>query len=171
MERKHVARIALLLLVLVGIISSFFILNKTKIKQFLPSNETPLPTSLMPNDNWNINKRYFYYYFDEKIPIQFVEMNGSFPSFMVQNASKAIVLLTDEFIVTIKPGTSQEDLETLNSKYDVSIVKKMLIADTFILTAKNNPNINALDMANFYHNQPIIKSSAPNFGQLSTGPN
>jgi len=121
--------------------------------------------------NWDNNKEYFYYYFDKKIPLKFLGMKDGYPHFVTQDSTKAEVLLTDEFIVKIKSGATRENLEALNRKYNISIVKNIYgTSDEFVLTVKSDPNNNALDMANLYHNQTIIEWADPNFIQLSMRP-
>ncbi len=116
---------------------------------------------------WNNSKEYFYYFSDEKIPLKFLEIRDGHPYFMTQYSTKAGVLLTDDFIVKIKKGIVREDLEALNRKYNVSIVRNVAHTnDEFVLTVSGDSRNNALDMANLYHNETIVEWSEPNFIQI-----
>lgn len=180
MNQKGLINIVLIILV-VMLVSYviYFILARRITSPILPIFKTsPSPTLQSTNStNWDTNKEYFYYYVDEAnvkraIPIRFAGIKNGYPHFISQGSTKAEVLLTDEFIVKIKTGETREDLEILNRKYNVSIVVNMYgTKDQFILTVKNSPSSNALDMANFYQNQEIVEWAAPNFMQLSAGPN
>ena len=74
------------------------------------------------------------------------------------------ILLLDEFIIHLKQGFSKSDLELLNKKYNVEFsTGDIFQVNSYILSTKNNPNSNALEMANIYSDEEIIEWSAPNF--------
>ena len=131
---------------------------------------TLTPTPTVPSQggakHWNPNSEYFYYYNKEKIFMRFVGVESGRPVFMMldpkRNETGQKAFLTDQFIVNLKTGATREDLEALNHKYNVSTVKPMLYSDDeFVLTVKGNSEINALDMANAYHNEAIVEWAQP----------
>lgn len=118
------------------------------------------------------DKSYFYYYSGQKNPLQFIGWNRH-PEYKNELAAFVLLgkdpkgdrlLLTDEFIVKLKSNAGQNDLEALNQKNKVTIVRQMLgDSKSFLLSVKDNPNENALDMANRYHDEPVIEFAEPNF--------
>lgn len=165
MNKKTVITIMLIVFFVVLIsVGTYFTLNR----------QTGL-SILNSQTDWNHSKKYFYNSSKKQIPLKFVgikyieSFNNNYPHFLLSTGAE--VALTDELTVKIKPGTTRENLDTLNRKYNVSIVKNLYDTnDVFRLTVKNDPSNNALDMANLYYDQMIIEWTVPNFIHLSIQP-
>lgn len=185
MNQKRFTNIVLgiIIVITVSTVGYFTFVKKSGL---ITNKSTSIPTStstLLPppplsshNVTWDKSKEYFYYvkgdpdYENKEIPLKFVGIKDGFPVFKGQN-SEGELLLSDEFITKFKKGTTQEEIRVLNNQYNVSIVKPMYgMDDQFVLTVKANPQINALNMANMYHNESIIEWAEPNFILLLPGP-
>ncbi|MBN1975541.1 MAG: S8 family serine peptidase [Sedimentisphaerales bacterium] len=86
------------------------------------------------------------------------------------------MIMTDKFIVRFKENVTEKEIEVLNKTNNVEIVRKSPYRhNRFVLRVLNPKDKNAMDMANIYHQNPNIMSSAPDFIVLdalySTTPN
>ena len=84
------------------------------------------------------------------------------PYFMGGSTSQ-LLGISNEFLVTVNDKqNAQEVLERLANATKTEIVAS-LNEDTFVLRADKNSNGNALDMANFFQQQSVVKHAEPNF--------
>jgi hypothetical protein len=72
--------------------------------------------------------------------------------------------ISNEFIVTVESGRqpATEVLKRLANATGTELVTA-LSDDTFVLRADKNSRGNALEMANFFHEQPLVKHAEPDF--------
>jgi subtilisin family serine protease len=74
------------------------------------------------------------------------------------------MLLTDDIISQFLPETTQEEINALNSTN--SVTNKManpFAQNQFLLNVTDDSTLDALDMANLYHESPITEYALPNF--------
>ena len=129
------------------------------------------------------NKEYFYYYNNEKVFLNLVgtcKDNDVYERtllnmrkacdkninlvFTPRDNPSAEMILTDEFIVKLKEGIDEKHLELLNQKYKVEKVKNIEgTNDEFVLKVTPATKMNALEISNIYHEEPIIQWSEPNW--------
>lgn len=80
---------------------------------------------------------------------------------------ESIMGITNQFIVNLKTNTSLEYLQQLITKTNTKLIEQ--IGDfTYILSADKASDGNALEMANFFSEQPKIESSEPDFLYIYT---
>ncbi|MDX5346112.1 MAG: hypothetical protein LPK19_02605, partial [Hymenobacteraceae bacterium] len=82
--------------------------------------------------------------------------------FLQINNSPQVVGITDEFLVTLSDSATYQDLQTLSQQTNTQIISDFG-GGTYILSATKNAQGNALEMANFFHEQPEVKIGEPNF--------
>ena len=112
------------------------------------------------------SKEYFYYYNNEKVFLNFVGERDGNLVFTPKNNPSGEMLLTKEFIVKLKEGIDIKQLESLNQKYKVEKVKNIEgNNDEFVLKVTPATKMNALEISNIYHEEPIIQWSQPNWIQ------
>lgn len=72
--------------------------------------------------------------------------------------------ISNEFIVTVEAGRqpATEVLKRLANATGTELITA-LGEDTFVLRADKNSRGNALEMANFFHEQPLVKHAEPDF--------
>ena len=70
--------------------------------------------------------------------------------------------LTSEFLVNIKSPANAADLKALASQTKTKVVEE-LGETTFLMQATKESQGNALEMANFFHDQPFATSAEPDF--------
>ncbi|NNV58045.1 S8 family serine peptidase, partial [Limnovirga soli] len=82
---------------------------------------------------------------------------------------------SDEFIVNLKASTSIAMLQSLMTKYNVTVLKKYpFLDDMYILTAGAKNNYDGLAMANFFYETGLFDYAEPNkciYNALLTAPN
>lgn len=109
------------------------------------------------------DEEYFYYYNSEKIFLNLIGTRDGNLVFAPLDDPASEMILTDEFIIKLKPRVDLKQLESLNQKYKVQKVKNILYSDDeFILKVTPESKMNSLDMANTYHEESIIQWSEPN---------
>ena len=74
--------------------------------------------------------------------------------------------LTDQFIARFKPGTSRQQVETLNLKNGVETLKEMQLPDTYLLRV--GPDGDSLAMANAYYESDLTLYATPDFVRFLT---
>ncbi|MBD1397185.1 hypothetical protein H9Q13_08420 [Pontibacter sp. JH31] len=86
------------------------------------------------------------------------------PYFLMDSGAGVQLLgISNEFIVTVKDHKQAgKVLERLANATRTAIVTS-LSDETYILRADKNSKGNALEMANFFHEQPLIKHAEPDF--------
>ncbi len=73
-------------------------------------------------------------------------------------------ILTDQFVVEFEPGTSRDEIESLNAARGVEILMEdPANENAFLLTVTEESEQDALDMANFYHQEAPTEFGEPNF--------
>ncbi|WP_299701782.1 hypothetical protein [uncultured Pontibacter sp.] len=72
--------------------------------------------------------------------------------------------ISNEFIVTVEAGRqpANDVLNRLANATGTELITA-LSEDTFVLRADKNSRGNALEMANFFHKQPLVKHAEPDF--------
>ena len=74
------------------------------------------------------------------------------------------VMITDQFIVKIRPGVSLDQLEELNRENNVQIVRQFYKAeDQFLLRIENPKERNVLEVSDIYQRSELIEWAQPNF--------
>ncbi len=74
------------------------------------------------------------------------------------------MVLTDEFAVRFKPGVSLEQIEALNAQFDVELMEQKLYApNQFIMRVRHPSPLRTLEVANAYHEHPLVEWAEPNF--------
>ena len=113
-----------------------------------------------PTSGWDSSKPYFYY--DEnnyKNNLKFLRLsNDGEPVFLSSNENSELIL-GDSFYLKLESGAALQDLQNLNQKYNAVLEKEQ--DGLYILTVKNNPLTNALEMANLYHDEQVIQWAMP----------
>ncbi len=86
---------------------------------------------------------------------------------VVESEDKIPMILTNQFIIQFKPDVTREEIDTINSLNNVSVIERIKGEDnTFLVeTAEGNAE-NALDLANTYHNDDKVIFAQPNFVRL-----
>jgi len=74
------------------------------------------------------------------------------------------LILTDEFIVRFKTDMTSQEIETLNKKHGVSIVRVSPYRhNRYVLRVMNPKHKSVLEMANIYNQLPQTEYGTPNF--------
>ena len=74
------------------------------------------------------------------------------------------MLLTDEFIALFNPEVTQEQIDELNRSNNVEIVSPdPFVKNQYLFRVIEATRVDALGMANQYHESPLTKFSHPNF--------
>ena len=95
-------------------------------------------------------------------PSSFVAAN---PVFQTADAE---LIISDQFVATFPAGESQEQINALNSSHGAEIVEPILgQANTFVLRALPESQLDALAMANLYQESGTAISAAPNFVRIT----
>lgn len=77
------------------------------------------------------------------------------------------MIVTDEFIVEFRPGVTRTQIDSLNLLHHVQAKGKLgLLANDYVLTATRRSSSDALDLANRYHENPLVRFAHPNLLQL-----
>ncbi len=81
-----------------------------------------------------------------------------------ESAGGQLLGVSNEFIVSVESGRqpAEQVIRRLTAATRTELVTE-LNADTFVLRADKNSRGNALEMANFFHKQPLIKHAEPDF--------
>lgn len=81
-----------------------------------------------------------------------------------ESAGGQLLGVSNEFIVTVDRGRqpAEQVLKRLSASTGTTIVTA-LNEDTFVLRADKNSRGNALEMANYFHERPLIKHAEPDF--------
>ena len=86
------------------------------------------------------------------------------PSFYSRDYRK---VPTDEFTVMLKPGVEKEELLELNKQHGVEIIRNDASHPYwhrhYLMRVTSESDLNSLDMANLYHEQPFTEYAAPNY--------
>lgn len=79
----------------------------------------------------------------------------------------APILLSDEFIALFDPNVTQEQIDEYNRSNHVEIVSPdPYVPNQFVLKVTQDSGLDALAMANQYHESPLTEFSHPNFWML-----
>lgn len=74
------------------------------------------------------------------------------------------MVATNKFIVQFKSGVDESQLENLNRKHSVNIVRKSkLVEGEYILQVTRDSDLNPVEMANLYHEQAFVEYATPDF--------
>jgi hypothetical protein len=87
-------------------------------------------------------------------------------------ADSSLLILTDEFVVKVDTAVSTlEQLEEINRRHNVELEDIYPYrAGVFILRVTKQSELNALDMANLYHELDEVVWAEPNFIQIISWP-
>jgi subtilisin family serine protease len=93
-------------------------------------------------------------------------------SFLVANpvfqTADAEMVTTDQFIATFPAEESLEDINTVNSSYEVEIVEPILGQNnTFVLKLLPDAHLDSLAMANLYQESGLALNAAPDFVRIT----
>lgn len=173
MDQKGFINIIMVIgiIILVGTIG-YFVLNQQMFTSVPPQspNPTPIPTPIPTSTStpkpatqllpWDPNKIYFYYnennYKDE---LKFLRLGvGGEPIFR-SSYQNGELMLGNKFYLKLKDNATLQDLQKLNQKYNIILEKEQY--GFYIISVKNNLQTNALEMANAYHDEPIIQWAMP----------
>ena len=81
----------------------------------------------------------------------------------MSNAGK-VVSYADEFVVKLKPGRTENELQALLAKYNCRMVRTYPFAkNIFILTAGDSNDYDALKMSNIFFETGLFEYSEPDF--------
>ena len=87
------------------------------------------------------------------------------PSFY--RLSGAAMIPTDEFSVMLKPGVKKEVLLKFNKQHGVKIIRNDALDPYwhryYHMRVTSESDLNSLDMANLYHDQPFTEWAVPNY--------
>jgi len=77
------------------------------------------------------------------------------------------MILTEEFNVKFKPEVTRQEVEAFNTQNGVGIVRASRWEENaFVLATQRNAKVDALAMANRYHESGLTLYAEPNFLQL-----
>lgn len=87
----------------------------------------------------------------------------------VYSYGKVDMVVSDEFVAAFRPETSMAEIEAFNAAYGVELVSPIIgQANTFVLRITSESSLDALAMANQYHESGFVLFAAPNFVRLVT---
>jgi len=97
-------------------------------------------------------------------------VDAATPVFTFGGASET--LLTDTFIVSFQPDTTEDQIEALNRAHGVEVVEVKEhhgydIPSRYLLRAVGASLLETLDVANAYYEDPLTRYSVPNFQQTN----
>ena len=87
---------------------------------------------------------------------------ASYPLF-VEN-ERSLFAYSDEFLITLNPSASFEQLQKLTEQNNCTVRKMELFTDKFIVTVPKASSCSAMQMSNIFHqNKILFANSEPNF--------
>ncbi|MDW8020865.1 MAG: S8 family serine peptidase [Chloroherpetonaceae bacterium] len=76
-------------------------------------------------------------------------------------------IVTDEFIVRLRPSVTVAELNQFNALNGCTIVKPLLLARTYLLKSNDNVELNALQLSEIYRQSNLFEWTEPNFAYPS----
>jgi subtilisin family serine protease len=74
------------------------------------------------------------------------------------------MFVTDQFLVEFLPDVTQEEVDSLNAMHGVQVIARTaLLENDYALTATPRSTLDALDLANLYHEDSLTRFAHPNF--------
>ena len=89
-----------------------------------------------------------------------LEVEAAYPIF---NFPHREIVLTEEFIVKFDPNVSEAEIDAFNALNCVEVARKLRWTELYVLRVKDPKNMNTLEIANMYYENPITIFSVPNF--------
>lgn len=92
-------------------------------------------------------------------------VEGVLPVFQIpEGDSDEVMILIPQIRVQFKPDVSQETIDEFNSQYDVEVVAKDdLGPNSYLLRLKPDSELDALDLANRYHESDLTEYAEPDW--------
>lgn len=76
-------------------------------------------------------------------------------------------IITDEFIVKLRPNVTVAELNQFNALNGCTIVKPLLLARTYLLKSNDNVELNALQLSEVYRQSNLFEWTEPSFAYPS----
>ncbi len=107
--------------------------------------------------------------FADLLDVMRQDKNGFLQAAPVFYAEDVDLVMTDEFIAAFPAGISQLEIDEVNSRQGVELVKPVLGQEnTFVLRVTDVRTRDALSMANWYQESGLVLHAAPNFLRIKT---
>ena len=96
--------------------------------------------------------------------IQSDDIEYTMPVFLSDNGKEQIV--TTQFVAKFEDGVTEAEINQLNQKYGVTIVKNLsrtLLPNRYLLEIDYSGDMNVFDVANIYHENSLVQYATPDF--------
>jgi len=78
-------------------------------------------------------------------------------------------VIPNQFFVQFRPSVSEEEIASLNERYGVAVVEKNeWLGNNYLLEVSWDSDVTALELANWYHENPITEFAVPDLVRLVT---